>query len=89
MSLYPNLPEAFKEALRYVDLGDGEEKNKSEIIIRDLEKQMYNYNSQLDNSLIIIFGNLESKIKSSGLKMGDDKIKEIKRKVLNNMASHV
>jgi hypothetical protein len=89
MSLYPNLPAAFDKALKYVDLGKDEEKTKNESAIGNLKVSMNRYNSEIDNFMIVFFRNLENTIKASGLKMGDDKIRDMKKEVLSNMQMHV
>lgn len=90
MSLYPNLPEAFRMAMRYfVFSTDPEEKKKQDEATKELEREMINFDSEINYALEPVFKRLGEKIKSSGLKLDDEKIKNIKRQVLENMKKYV
>lgn len=89
MSLYPKFREAFREATQYINLGEGEEKKKNEAIIEKLGYKMDDLSNKMDYAVSPVFGSLDSVLRDSGLKIDSDKIKNIKRRALENMKANV
>lgn len=85
MSLHPNFREAFEEGIRYLDLGDDEEKREKQQIIEKLKFRMDEISQTTAYQLGTIFKNLDSILDHSGLEVDENKKRDIKRRALDNI----
>lgn len=89
-NLYPNFLGAYRESVKYFQYSnDAEEKKEQEKKIRVLEGKMGTMDVRMNEHINKAFGDFKDELKISGLKFSDEIIKNVKRKVLDNMRQHV